>query len=160
MYVHIDKRWRRYILTFWYQTPFHYAAGNGKGDVVEILVRNGASINEKNVKNISVGETDDFQREQEQRKRDGRRAEFNHSHLFCLWNILSHPSFIQQKNVCIISNSLFLINAFNLDSRHTLSETLSLSLSSPIDLVFLISFISGGMFCDHFQCESWGSCGW
>jgi hypothetical protein len=32
---------------------------------VEILVRNGASINEKNVKNISVGEPDNFEEERE-----------------------------------------------------------------------------------------------
>jgi hypothetical protein len=29
---------------------------------VEILVRNGANINEKRVRNISVGEADDFER--------------------------------------------------------------------------------------------------
>ncbi len=36
---------------------------------MEILVRNGANINEKNVRNISVGETDDFERERERRER-------------------------------------------------------------------------------------------
>ncbi len=30
---------------------------------MKILLRNGANINEKNVKNTSVGETDDFERE-------------------------------------------------------------------------------------------------
>jgi hypothetical protein len=40
---------------------------------VEILVRNGANINEKDVKNISVGETEDQrEREREQRKRERR----------------------------------------------------------------------------------------
>jgi ankyrin repeat protein len=42
---------------FLFQTPLHSAAQYGKGDVVEILLRNGANINEKDVKNISVGET-------------------------------------------------------------------------------------------------------
>ncbi len=61
-YVYIDKRWRRDIfLMFRFQTPLHLAARNGKGDVVEILLQNGANINEKDVKNISVGETDDFE---------------------------------------------------------------------------------------------------
>ncbi len=35
-----------------------------------ILVRNGANINEKKVKNISVGETDDFEREKENKERE------------------------------------------------------------------------------------------
>jgi hypothetical protein len=39
------------------------AASNGKGDVVEILLRNGANINEKNVKTTSFGELDDCRRE-------------------------------------------------------------------------------------------------
>ena len=40
---------------------------------MEILVRNGANINEKDVKNISVGETEDQkEREREQRKRERR----------------------------------------------------------------------------------------
>jgi hypothetical protein len=64
MYVHIDKRRRRDIfLMFCFQIPLHIAAREGKGDVVEILLRNGANINEKNVRNISVRETDDFERE-------------------------------------------------------------------------------------------------
>jgi hypothetical protein len=70
-YVHIDKRWRRDILLmFSFQTPLHYAAENGKGDAVEILLRNGANINEKNVKSISVGETDDFEKERESKERE------------------------------------------------------------------------------------------
>jgi hypothetical protein len=32
---------------------------------VEILLQNGANINEKNVRNNSVGETEDFERERE-----------------------------------------------------------------------------------------------
>ncbi len=49
---------------------------------MEILVRNGANINEKDVKNISIGETDDFEREnieraeresERERERDVRR---------------------------------------------------------------------------------------
>ncbi len=43
----------------------HIAARKGKGDVVGILLRNGANINEKTVKNTSVGETADFERERE-----------------------------------------------------------------------------------------------
>jgi hypothetical protein len=35
---------------FRFQTPLHQAAGNGKGDVLEILLRNGANINEKDVR--------------------------------------------------------------------------------------------------------------
>jgi hypothetical protein len=31
------------------QTLLHHAAGTGRGDVVEILVQNGANINEENV---------------------------------------------------------------------------------------------------------------
>ncbi len=44
---------------------------------MEILLRNGANINEKDVRNISVGETDDFvcvcEREQRTRERRGER---------------------------------------------------------------------------------------
>ncbi len=36
---------------------------------MEILLRNGANINEKNVKNISVGETEDFERGRERAKK-------------------------------------------------------------------------------------------
>ena len=43
---------QRYIFDFViFQTPLHYAADNGKGDVVEILLRNGANIHEKAVRN-------------------------------------------------------------------------------------------------------------
>ena len=35
----------------YFQTPLHFAADNGKLDVVEILLRNGANINEKDVRN-------------------------------------------------------------------------------------------------------------
>jgi hypothetical protein len=47
----------------------------GKGDVVEILLRNGANINEKNVRNILVGETDDFEKERESKEREQREWE-------------------------------------------------------------------------------------
>ncbi len=56
------------------QTPLHYAAGNVKGDVVEILLLNGANINEKNVKYISIGETDDFEKEQREREQKNERG--------------------------------------------------------------------------------------
>jgi hypothetical protein len=62
-----------YFWCFWFQTPLHIAAYNGKGDVVEILVRNGANINEKNVQNISVGETEDFENVRESRERERER---------------------------------------------------------------------------------------
>jgi ankyrin repeat protein len=72
MYVHIDKRRRRDVfLMIRFQTPLHDAARNRKGDIVEILLRNGANINEKAVKNISVEETDDFEKEQGEREREG-----------------------------------------------------------------------------------------
>jgi hypothetical protein len=41
---------------------------------VEILLRNGANIDEKDVKNISVGKTDDFEKERE-REREQREKE-------------------------------------------------------------------------------------
>ncbi len=51
MYAHIDKRWRRDLfLMFCFQTPLHHAACHG-GDVVEILLRNGANVNDQNVAN-------------------------------------------------------------------------------------------------------------
>ncbi len=37
---------------------------------MEILVRNGANLNEKDVKYISVEETDDFERERESKERE------------------------------------------------------------------------------------------
>ncbi len=40
---------------------------------MEILLRNGANINEKNV-NISAGETDDFERERGSREREQREG--------------------------------------------------------------------------------------
>ena len=51
-YVHIHKRWRRdiFLIFVFFQTPLHYAAQNGYGDVVEILLRNGANVHEKNVR--------------------------------------------------------------------------------------------------------------
>jgi hypothetical protein len=36
-----------------FQTPLHIAAGNGKDEVLEILLWNGADINEKNARIIS-----------------------------------------------------------------------------------------------------------
>ena len=53
MFVHIHKRWHRdiFLIFVFFQTPLHYAAANGKGDVAEILLRNGANIHEKNVRN-------------------------------------------------------------------------------------------------------------
>ncbi len=42
---------------------------------MEILVRNGANINEKNVKNISVGETDAVEKERERAKKERERGE-------------------------------------------------------------------------------------
>ena len=41
----------RSLIFVFFQTPLHFAAYNGKGDVVEILLRNGANINEKDVRN-------------------------------------------------------------------------------------------------------------
>ena len=38
------------MIFVFFQTPFHLAAWNGKGDVVEILLRNGANIHEKDVR--------------------------------------------------------------------------------------------------------------
>ncbi len=46
----------------------HMAAGNGNRDVVEILVRNGANINEKDVRNISVVETDDLKEKEKEHR--------------------------------------------------------------------------------------------
>ena len=41
-----------YFLIFvFFKTPLHLAAHDGKGDVVEILLRNGANIHEKDVRN-------------------------------------------------------------------------------------------------------------
>jgi ankyrin repeat protein len=49
----------RYILMLLFQTPLIYAAFNGRGDAVEILLQNGANINDKDVSIHSFGETDD-----------------------------------------------------------------------------------------------------
>ncbi len=43
-----------YFWCFWFQTPLHLAARYGKGDVMEILLRNGANVNEKRVKYIQL----------------------------------------------------------------------------------------------------------
>ena len=51
---------QRYSFEFWFfQTPLHSAAANGKLDVVEILLRNGANINEKNVRNFKKWEVEE-----------------------------------------------------------------------------------------------------
>jgi hypothetical protein len=42
---------------------------------VEILLRNGANINEKDVIYISVGETDDFEKEREKKESRDRGKE-------------------------------------------------------------------------------------
>ena len=39
------------MFVFYIQTPLHSAAEEGKGDVVEMLLRNGANVNEKDVRN-------------------------------------------------------------------------------------------------------------
>jgi hypothetical protein len=57
------------FLMYLFQTPLHDAAGNGKGDVVEILLRNGATINEQNAR-ISFGEADRVSERKNERKRD------------------------------------------------------------------------------------------
>ena len=43
---------RNILIFVFFQTPLHLAAGNGYGDVVEILLRNGANIHEKDVRNF------------------------------------------------------------------------------------------------------------
>ena len=52
MYAHILKRYSRdiFLIFVFFQTPLHWASYKGKGDVVEILLRNGANIHEKDVK--------------------------------------------------------------------------------------------------------------
>ena len=52
-YVHIHKRWHRdiFLIFVFFQTPLHFAALNGYGDVMEILLCNGANIHEKDVRN-------------------------------------------------------------------------------------------------------------
>ena len=46
---------QRSLLNFvFFQTPLHLAAANGKRDVVEILLRNGANIHEKDVRNEMI----------------------------------------------------------------------------------------------------------
>ena len=52
LYVHNYERWRRdiFLIFVFFQTPLHYAAQNGYEDVVEILLRNGANVHEKNVR--------------------------------------------------------------------------------------------------------------
>ncbi len=60
---HWQKRDHRdIVLMLWFQTPLHLAAEKGQGDVVEILVRNGANINDKTVRAISLGEIDNWGR--------------------------------------------------------------------------------------------------
>ena len=53
MYVHIHKRWHRdiFLIFVFFQTPLHFAAEHGKGDAVEILLRNGANIDDIDVRN-------------------------------------------------------------------------------------------------------------
>ena len=50
-YVHIHKRWFSNLILIFviFQTPLHLAADNKDGDIVEILLRNGANIHEKDV---------------------------------------------------------------------------------------------------------------
>ncbi len=43
-----------YFFDVFFQTPLLSAAGNGRGDVVEILLLNGANINEKDVRISSL----------------------------------------------------------------------------------------------------------
>ncbi len=45
-----------YILMFWFQTPLHHAAYKKSEDVVEILLRNGATVNNRNVRDSSFWE--------------------------------------------------------------------------------------------------------
>jgi hypothetical protein len=82
---------------------------------------------------------------------------FDHSHLFGLWNISSHPSFMQQDNVCIITPyspslcfqspyfSLFSLSALfsplDLYTPISVSHSLTLPLSSSPSLA-LPNFLS------------------
>ncbi len=60
MFVHIDRDGSEiYFLMYLSQTPLHQAAYNGRGVIMEILLQNGANINDKNVSIHSFGETDD-----------------------------------------------------------------------------------------------------
>ena len=70
---------------------------------------------------IILRETDDWERSEE-RGESEREEESDYWHLFCLWNISSHPSLIQQNDVCIISS-------------YSLLPFISLSL--PLSLVLL-----------------------
>jgi hypothetical protein len=54
-----------------FQTPLHNAAGNGYEDIVEILLRNGANINEKTVRMISFWRN----REERMERESGRERE-------------------------------------------------------------------------------------
>jgi ankyrin repeat protein len=56
MLTFINKTELRNDSNILFQTPLHDVVREGKGDVVEILLQNGANVNEKNVKIISLGE--------------------------------------------------------------------------------------------------------
>jgi ankyrin repeat protein len=63
-----------------FQTPLHNAAGNGYEDIVEILLRNGANINEKTVRMTSFWRNREERRE---RERAGERERENGTLLVC-----------------------------------------------------------------------------
>ncbi len=73
---------------------------------MEILVRNGANINEKDVKNISVGETDDFERDQIERA-ECIFLRTTHSFLFFISFVNQSPLFIGKCLRFRLSLSLF-----------------------------------------------------
>ncbi len=94
---------------------------------MEILLQNGANINEKDVKNISVGETEDFEKERERAKKCNKEMRESR----------------EDKNSCIspFSSICEPINS-SFHRKMYIFFFLLLSFSSPLSVSLFLSFFS------------------
>jgi hypothetical protein len=121
-------------MIFFFQTLLQFAILKGAGDIVEILLRNGADINQKDVRFTSVGEADvletlnsksDRKRARElERERKRERERQRHREREREENLMLNSNFLtiemtscQKKQVCIsvfFSSHTLLFSFFSL----------------------------------------------
>jgi hypothetical protein len=123
----------------WFQTPLHAAAANGEVDVVEILLRNGANINQNDVKIFSFEIMREYEGEQEQE----RGFVWVHTYVITIFHLWTNSS--AQRKMCVF----FLACFFERGSSFQFLPTILLSFKLNSNIA-LISDFSESTFCDYF----------